>query len=374
MQNQRRKFLAVACASALGGCSTSKSDPLSERQEELNASAVSHSPSDVGVSLAGPEFGVESVEFSNSNPGTAGQDYTFAIPKTVRYFTENQISLFRIPIRWERIQPTLGGELDGAYLNKLKKLVGIISGLRGHSIIDLHNYGRYVMRINSLNQTLVINKTSRLRTSHLENLWNRLAQEFKNEESVDGFCIMNEPYSMGPGNWRRISNDVVDCIRETDQKKKIYVCGDEWSSAERFDKINGKPWIRQSKNVIYESHAYFDSDRSGKYKKSFEQEAAADRQIKNRFNTVLQPFIDWCRSNRAQGFVGEIGVPGSTNGWLEQLNRGLGLLAKNNMPFCYWAAGEWWKNYPLSIQPRADNQPQPQFEILQKYIGTTKRS
>ena len=45
-------------------------------------------------------------------------------------------------------------------------------------------------------------------------------------------------------------------------------------------------------------------------------------------------------------------------GFLRELDRA-------DMDSCYWAAGEWWGDYPLSLQPRKDfTEPAPQLAVL----------
>ena len=34
----------------------------------------------------------------------------------------------------------------------------------------------------------------------------------------------------------------------------------------------------------------------------------------------------------------------------------------------YWAAGPWWGDYPLSVQPNDDGTDKPQFEILARHL------
>jgi endoglucanase len=38
-------------------------------------------------------------------------------------------------------------------------------------------------------------------------------------------------------------------------------------------------------------------------------------------------------------------------------------LREIQMPGCYWAGGPWWKNYPLSIEPRG-GEDRPQMMVL----------
>src|SRR5258708_373742 len=70
-------------------------------------SAADAAPPRRGVNLAGAEFGVRR-DFCNENPGAFGRDYTYNSEPSIAYFAERGITLFRVPFRWERIQPRLG--------------------------------------------------------------------------------------------------------------------------------------------------------------------------------------------------------------------------------------------------------------------------
>ncbi|MDG2310106.1 MAG: hypothetical protein P8L98_05960, partial [Planctomycetota bacterium] len=65
-----------------------------------------------GVTIAGAEFGSEALSFCNEAPGVLGVNYFHNKPWTFDWFQEEGVDLFRIPFRWERIQPQLGGPLD----------------------------------------------------------------------------------------------------------------------------------------------------------------------------------------------------------------------------------------------------------------------
>jgi hypothetical protein len=43
-------------------------------------------------------------------------------------------------------------------------------------------------------------------------------------------------------------------------------------------------------------------------------------------------------------------------------------LKENGMGGTYWAAGPWWGNYPLSVEPR-NGQDRPQMAVLLKFAA-----
>jgi endoglucanase len=313
----------------------------------------------LGVSLAGPEFGTQRAGFSNLSPGTVDRDYTYNKESTYTYFCKQGLKLLRIPVRWERLQPKLGQELDEAQMKLLQTAIGWTRQHGGSAIIDVHNYGRYYLKRPSGVRECIIDEviegSVRVSREHFADLWGRLAKAFKDEAAVVAYGLMNEPHDMGASSWKAISQGSVDAIRQHDKRKLILVAGDDWSSAPRFVRANGpRAWVKDpADNVAYEAHCYFDRDGSGKYKLSYQDELRADSGLASRGVERLIPFVGWCRVNQVRGFLGEFGCPADP-AWLKVLAEFLKALGRAEMAGCWWAAGEWWKDYPLSLQPRDD--------------------
>ena len=90
----------------------------------------------------------------------------------------------------------------------------------------------------------------------------------------------------------------------------------------------------------------------------------------------LREFLAWCRRNEVPGFLGEFGIPVPTPAGANVLAGALTELTATQTSACYWAAGEWWNDYRLSIQPRNDmRDPAPQQDIVTRFLGdrTTMR-
>ena len=81
----------------------------------------------------------------------------------------------------------------------------------------------------------------------------------------------------------------------------------------------------------------------------------------------IKHFVEWLKRNNKKGFVGEFGIPNNDNRWFAVLDNFLQYLTDNNIGGCYWAAGRWWKNYPLSIEP-SGNSDKPQMNLYAKYL------
>lgn len=325
----------------------------------------------VGVSLAGPEFGAHLSEFSNQNPGSYGKEYTFPTEETIEYFSKAGVVLLRLPFRWERLQRELGGELEQQYLYYIKQVARLAASHRVYVILDVHNYGRYRLQHQGVAREFVIDEVHDgmvpVSRAHFTDLWRRLAVEFRGNTAIVGYGLMNEPHDMGTSDWKVISQAAVDAIRKYDRETAVIVAGDDWSSAERFPLANGpKPWIRDpAKHVVYEAHCYFDSDASGKYQQSFAEEARLDPDIAQRGLDRVKPFLNWCHRNHVRGLIGEYGTPPDPE-WRAVTLEFLKACQKSQVGVCYWAAGEWWGDYPLSVQPKTDQSAPAQLRWIKQ--------
>lgn len=78
-----------------------------------------------GINIAGLEYG-----------------YTINTQETYTYFATKGFKTVRIPFKWERLQPNVGGQLDATYLAELDEEVTMAGNAGLQVILDMHNYGR----------------------------------------------------------------------------------------------------------------------------------------------------------------------------------------------------------------------------------------
>ena len=322
-----------------------------------------------GINLAGAEFG------ENNLPGTLGHDYTFNSETTYRYFGAKNLNLIRLMLRWERLQPVLRGPLDANYLAGVKNNVAWAKAHGDRVILDIHNYGRYKITENGVLTTYTLDNVYggvvKVSGADLADLWGRVAVEFRNEPAVYAYDLMNEPHDMGSASWKSISQAALMAIRATGDRKLVVVPGDNWSSAEQWARTHGPSgWIVDpALNFAYEAHQYFDRDSSGTYALTYDQELALNPNLATSGATRVAPFINWLTGNNVRGYLGEYGVPNTDARWLTVLDSVLGALDAAGLDGTYWAAGEWWGDYQLSVQP-ANNftTDRPQLPVLQGHL------
>lgn len=309
-----------------------------------------------GINLAGPEFG-------HNYPGTVGQDYIYPTNSMLEYYSGKGFKLIRLPISWERVQPTLNGEVNMDEVNRILDVLDWAKALDMKVIIDLHNYCR-----RSINGTEQIIGSSSLSIAHIKDGWTKIAEQLKTRSNIYGYGIMNEPHDMLSSTpWFNIAQEIIYGIRSTDLNTTIIVGGDSWSSAERWIQYssNLKDLVDVSDDLIFEAHVYFDNDASGRYTSSYAGEGAHANTGVNR----VKPFVDWLNDYGLRGFVGEYGIPGDDPQWEPVLTNFMDYLSANCVNGTYWAGGQWWGAYKLSVEP-SSGVDKPQMAILENYLST----
>jgi aryl-phospho-beta-D-glucosidase BglC (GH1 family) len=298
----------------------------------------------IGVNLSGAEFGSGS---------RYGYDYTYPNSGELDYYKSQGMTLIRLPFKWERIQTSVGGELNTAELGRMKAFLDQAAARGMQVVLDLHNYGVYGdQRLGSAG----------LPPQALVDVWTKLAAQLRDHPGVYGYGLMNEPAHV-TGDWRAIAQAVVDGIRATGDTTNVIVSGRGWDGAWTWKQFNADFVINDpTGNLLYEAHQYFDRSGSGIYG-SYDHEGAYANIGVDR----LQPFIEWLEQHDAKGFIGEFGVPGNDPRWMAVLENFARAMQQHGIPGTYWAGGPWWGDYALSIEP-GNGGHKPQLEALRPYL------
>lgn len=303
-----------------------------------------------GVNLAGAEFGK-----------IDGKEYGYPTASDLDYFKSKGLTLFRLPFKWERIQPVMNEALDADELADMRAFVDAARERELLVILDMHNYGR-----RHINRTSQIIGSPGLSIENVADAWQRIANEFKDYNNIWAYGIMNEPHDMLESTpWFDIAQGIINSIRKVDKSTAIAVGGDSWSSAARWMSFsdNLKDLEDPADNLIFEAHVYVDNDASGAYRGSYEEEKTTPTTGVER----LQPFISWLKENNFRGFIGEYGVPDNDPQWLPVLDNMMAFMQQNGVNGTYWAAGPRWGKYKLAVQPR-NGEDRPQMVIVEKYL------
>ncbi len=308
-----------------------------------------------GITLCGAEFGEKHL------PGVLGVDYTYPTTNDIDYFVSKGVDLIQLPFKWERIQRVPGGLLDQ---NELSHIITFVDECAARNIkvnLILQNFGRY-----KLDGFTYVVGSPNMPAAYLTDFWKRMARAMFDKQNIYAFSIMSEPYDMGPYNWANTVQQVIKGIREIDRYTVILVDGDNYSNPATWEQYNDAlKNVKDSVNkTMFNAHCYFDNNYSGTYANSYDVDGAYEWIGVER----MRPFVEWLIKNKKRGYVGEFGIPNNDSRWTIVMFHFLEYLQMHNIGASYWAAGRWWKDYPLSVQPK-DNIDQPQLTAFSQYFN-----
>lgn len=240
----------------------------------------SHLPSERvhGVALADGAFGATFADggrYSNVNAGMLGEQYRYPSGQSLEFLADRGIRDVRLAVTWERLQPSLFGPLQGSEVDRIRDVLQAAASNAQQVVIDLHNFGRYMVEGDTGSQALVLG-SEELPSEALADFWSRLSEDLNAAPGLAGYGIMNEPHNLvgDAAGWERASSDAVAAIRMHDVQTPVFVGGYDWSSLEEWQQWHPTPWI-EDPHVVYEAHQYLDSDRRGVYPRPYADENAA---------------------------------------------------------------------------------------------------
>lgn len=345
-------LLASACG---GGAATTNAPPASSGPTGGTPASKPTLLTWRGVSLAGAEFGETHL------PGTygVGADYIYPDAASVNYFAAKGMNLVRLPFRWERLQRSLNGEFDAAELARLKGFVDAVTAAGTTVLLDPHNYARY-------NGNLI--GSASVPESAFGDFWSRLALVFKANPKVM-FGLMNEPHDMATETWVSAANAAIKAIRATGAGNTITVPGNAWTGAWAWNQTwygtaNAVAMLGvtdSANNMLLEVHQYLDPDSSGTATSCVSASIGTER---------LAGFTQWLRDHGRRALLGEIGA--ASNSTCDQaVANALDHLGANSdvwAGWLWWAAGPWWGDYFMSLEPSAGGVDKPQMRVLAPYL------
>lgn len=145
-----------------------------------------------GVNLSGGEFAPDPTTL----PGTYTTDYSYDSATAIANVGARGHDVVRLPIRWERIQPTRNAALNSTEVGRIETFASDCAAAGMTVILDVHNFGRYINSTANGGATLVLGDT--LPTADFLDLWTRLSVAFKSNANISVYDIMNEANTFLP--------------------------------------------------------------------------------------------------------------------------------------------------------------------------------
>jgi endoglucanase len=297
-----------------------------------------------GANISGGDFGAV--------PGIYGTDYAYPTKAELEYYAVRGFNVLRVPFLWQRIQHALYGDLDrvGDGTGDFERLTQLVNWMTGRgmiAVLDPHDYGG-----RNVDGILVKVSNAKLPASALENLWGRLANDFKDKQRV-WFDLMNEPTGISAADWKATAQLVTDAIRATGARNFLLVPGADYSGAHSWissgNAAQMSTFVDPQNAFAFDVHQYLDSDGSGKSGACVAGSGASR----------LDPFIDWAKESPGRrGFLGEFAggdpaVPGQQQCGVE-LPALLEKAEKSGVfvGWTAWGGGRWWEpSYIFPLEP-----------------------
>lgn len=119
------------------------------------------------------------------------------------FVSDDGLNIFRLPVGWQYIQPTLGGTLSASFFSQYDTVMQACLATGSHCILDVHNYARWNGGI--IGQGGPTN-------AQFANLWSQLAAKYATSSNVI-FGLMNEPHDLDMTEWAASCQAAVTAIR-----------------------------------------------------------------------------------------------------------------------------------------------------------------
>jgi endoglucanase len=312
----------------------------------------------VGTNLSGAEWNV------TTSGVNIGGYHVYPDPNYVpgydspSIFAAAGMTIFRFPIDWENVQPTLDQPFDPAEFQKVTTTVSDLTALGVVVIIDLHNYARYGGNIVG---------SAQVPNSSFADFWSRMAAQYAGNPRV-AFDLMNEPHDMPTEQWASAANAAIAAIRSAGATNLLFVEGNGWTGADSWaqdwygtpDSTVMLTITDPANNYLFEAHQYLDPQSDGSSDTCASTTIGSQR---------MQPFTDWLRQNGKRGFLGEFngGANATCYAALTDLLTYLDSNADVYLGWTWWASGPEWGSSPRVLEPGRDDYA-PYMAVLQPFF------
>jgi endoglucanase len=325
----------------------------------LRATTVASGTRYAGINLAGGEFGTV--------PGKLWTDYTYPKPPSIDAFAGEGFNLIRLPFRWERLQPRLGGELAPEEIWQIRAVVAYAAGKGMTTVLDTHNYAKRRLADDNWRTDHTIGAPT-LPAEAFGDFCFRLGAAFKDQATVM-FGLMNEPAGIDVRTWLNAANIGAAALRRAGAGQMLCVPGVNFTGAHSWAKSGNEmmsEFADPARNFVIEVHQYFDADSSGTSGRAMDARIGSRR---------IAAFQDWARAQRLRAFLGEFAGGGDPVS-LAALDDICSTMHENAdvwMGWAAWAGGTWWPDdYHFALEPTKAGAPRPQMQVLARHANALR--
>jgi endoglucanase len=265
----------------------------------------------------------------------------------------------RLPISWERLQHSLGGELNATYVAALKSTVAQMTAAGFQVIVDLHNYNRYATGAFTDDQGTTqkggyvqhVYGDGTLTNAHVNDVWTRLATMFKDDQRVV-FELMNESHDfpITSDAYFALVNEQIAAVRATGATNLVIVPNSRasdithWATTSpnggSLDSVAALTVTDPANNYAFVVHQYDASPASP-----------------TAYAEMLATVTAWARTNGKRLFLTELGVVPTSGNAKAALTNALQYMNDNADVWLGWTP---WNLAPFSLTSATNNADGPQ--------------
>lgn len=308
-------------------------------------------------------------------PGRPNTDYLIPREAMYRYFSGKGLTLVRLAVAMERLQPVPFGELDEAHCKIIDEQLALAVKYGMQLFPEPHGYGGRRIKGKGVYKF----GSPELPIEAFADFWHRMAIRFKGKAGLYGFDLMNEPTGMPvtqtattyktTATVTRMYQAAIDAIRATGFDRTLVLETDRWAGLQSFKANFGADpevwWHDPLNNSVLSFHYYQDPDYSGTYSKPWTQA------LHDRIEGQMRFVGEWAKRRGVRILLGEYGVPSTPEAepYRRDLDHILSIADSYGWDGCYWAAG-WGYTSPPTIQP-TDNYTKDRsvMAVVVKHLG-----
>ncbi len=275
------------------------------------------------------------------------------------YLAQRGMTIIRLPIPWERIQPiartgsgpltigqltsALDGPVDESYLDRVAAEVDKIHTAGMKAVIGLHSGCRFPYRQKPGSNDSALFCGGEISADRISRVWTAISTVFKNRRGVFAYDILNEPivtsFPGGLVTYRTVTQSLVHAIRATGDTHTVWIQFPE-DRANRVSTMTSGPWIHDPLlKVTYSQHFYpgHTALENERYTPTVDAPTI----------TAVSGFAAWCARWTVRCSIGELGWPraasqpdwpDSTNSWNRLGEKIYSLADHAGMDVTYFAA------------------------------------
>jgi endoglucanase len=294
-----------------------------------------------GVNISGAEGGNK--QSGSTYPGVVNKDYTWPSAKDLNPWLGRGAAIIRYCVAWERVQPTLGGELATQAMTALDAVTQLCQDAKCLLLIDVHNYAH---RKQPDGHDYRIDTSGTVTIGHYADFIGRLGAHYKDRPLV-AIGMMNEPHDLV---WADGSSAAVglgkmyqagiDSARKAGFKGFMTVCPANWGKVSGLDGEMGAVMAGlkdPESKIVLDAHQYVDNGEEG-------NDSSIIGNDPNIFSKKLVKGTDWTKKYKRPIMLGEFGIPRNDLGVTVETNLVKYLEDNGWWGYTIWADGPWWSD------------------------------